>query len=110
MAGKGKVRDAGLERRWRRLVRSWAKNGCSVREFCRREKVRESAFYYWRRELERREGKSKGPRSSGVFVPVPLAAEAVGSMEVRLRSGQVLRLGAAFDPGRVAELVRLLEG
>ena len=112
MAGKGSVRDAGRERRWRRVMRSWAKSGVGVREFCRREKLPETAFYYWRRELRRRDGekKRKGRQSSGAFVPVRLAGDFPVPVELRLVSGQVLRLGAAFDPGRVAELVRLLEG
>ena len=34
-------------------MRRWREGGQSVRTFCRAENVRESAFYFWRRELAR---------------------------------------------------------
>jgi len=36
---------------WRELVRRWKESGRSVREFCRAEGLRESAFFFWRRRL-----------------------------------------------------------
>ena len=39
---------------WEEVVRRWREGGQSVRAFCRAEGVRESAFYFWRRELARR--------------------------------------------------------
>ena len=39
---------------WEEVVRRWKEGGRSVREFCRAEGLRESAFYFWRRKLGRR--------------------------------------------------------
>jgi transposase-like protein len=52
---KRKKRDGQPEAHWRRMVRGQGQNGLSIREFCRRNNLRESAFYFWRRELERRD-------------------------------------------------------
>jgi transposase-like protein len=53
-------RDVRLEARWRGLVEEYlagrvAGGGLGVREFCRRHKITESSFYFWRQELERRD-------------------------------------------------------
>ena len=54
MQGKGPLRDLEKEREWRERMRRRERSGESVRAFCRREDLRESAFYAWRRELARR--------------------------------------------------------
>jgi hypothetical protein len=47
-------RDAAKEGRWRDFVKRHAASGLSVREFCRRESLTESAFYAWRRTIGER--------------------------------------------------------
>ena len=51
-------RDLAKERGWRATLKRQAASGLSVRGFCRREKLAESAFYAWRRIVaaQRREG------------------------------------------------------
>jgi transposase-like protein len=44
-----------LERLWRRRVWAQRTSGLSVRAFCERHGLPESAFYFWRRELLRRD-------------------------------------------------------
>ena len=51
---KGNTRDPARERMWRQAVRDQARSGLTVRAFCRQSKLAESAFYFWRRELQRR--------------------------------------------------------
>jgi hypothetical protein len=55
--------DPEKERYWRRLVQGQGRSGHSVREYCRRAGVKESAFYRWRRELARRSETRKAARS-----------------------------------------------
>jgi len=52
---KGKVRDKGKEAWWRRTVCRERQGGLSVRASCQKQGVRAAAFYFWRRELVRRE-------------------------------------------------------
>jgi len=56
--------DPEKERYWRGLVQGHGGSGQSVREYCRQAGVRESAFYWWRRELARRNATRKTARSS----------------------------------------------
>ena len=78
---KGKQRDRQLERRWRRIVREHQHSGLSVRQFCRRSKLTETAFYFWRGELQRRQGEQEQRRRSdapaqAAFIPVHIAERA----------------------------------
>ena len=52
---KGANRDKGREARWRRIVDQHARSGLTIRQFCRDNDLTESAFYFWRRELQRRD-------------------------------------------------------
>jgi hypothetical protein len=51
--------DPERERYWRKVVWGQERSGQSVREYCRGAGVKESAFYWWRRELALR---SQAPR------------------------------------------------
>jgi len=57
------VRDVARERRWRDVLRRFARSGLEVRAFCRREMLAESAFYFWRREIAHRNAEM--PKPSG---------------------------------------------
>ena len=64
-------RDVGRERHWRRLLGQWRRAGMSVREFCQAVEVGESAFYFWRRELLRRDQEAAAANAGGArFVRV----------------------------------------
>jgi transposase len=92
-------RDAEKERfRCEALARR-AKSGLSVRAFCRRERLAESAFYAWRRTIGERDGKSVLPPKSRAtkriaFVPAVVTDEPrrESGVVIELIGGRVLRL------------------
>jgi len=49
------ARTRNKEARWRRIVRGHAKSRLSIRAYCDQRGVKEPAFYWWRRELARRD-------------------------------------------------------
>ena len=53
---KRRVRRGDPQRQsyWEAVVERWREGGQGVRAFCRAEGLRESAFYFWRRQLVRR--------------------------------------------------------
>ena len=107
---KGK-RDLTREARWRGLVAGQRKSGLSVRAFCSREQVTESAFYAWRREIGLRDQQKVAVRSPA-FVPVMMSGMAAGSdghIVIELRDGRVLRVPPGLLTVRITELVRAIE-
>jgi hypothetical protein len=131
MAG-GKSRDRRREARWRRIIREQGRSGLSVREFCSRGKLTETAFYFWRRELRRRrvedstrwaEQEQRRPRKRPVgarpvgraaFVPVTVAQDVVahahGRLEIELSGGRRVHVAAPVDRQALADVLAVLEG
>ena len=126
--GGGRDRDRRRESYWRRAVGEQRGSGLTVRDFCRRGKLRESAFHFWRRELERRDAEQEqrqGPRKARTaksrrtqrtpaFVPVRLAEPAPpvagGRIEIELSSGRRVRVIAPVDRQALMEVLAVLEG
>ena len=122
---KSKSRDRQREARWRRVIRDHGRSGLGVREFCRRGKLRETAFYFWRRELQRRDGerheaeqeqrrppkRSVGERPAGrvAFVPVTVAQDVVphtgGRIEIELSGGRRVHVTAPVDRQALANVL-----
>ena len=111
---QGKSRDPQRERLWRQHLARQTGSGLTVREFCASYDLSESAFYFWRRTIAARDRAGrKSPERQPAFVPVTVV-EAPGAtdapIDVRLRSGQRLRLRAGCDRRLLADLLALLEG
>jgi hypothetical protein len=124
MRHKGPARDRAKEREWRERMRR-RRSGESVRAFCRREDLRESAFYAWRRELARRrkehqtlrtEGKgaeTSPPAGAVRFLPVRVAEagrrDDPGGVEILVNAGLAIRVRPGFDRQTLLEVVAVLE-
>jgi hypothetical protein len=115
-------RDPKRERFWRETVRRQKGSGVTVRAFCAREQLAETAFHAWRRILrerdaERRPAPIPAPAAPApAFVPMVVrgaerpepAADA--DIAIDLRGGRVMRLPASIPADRLAALVRAIEG
>ena len=58
MAQRGRERDRIREEFWRATLQRRHSSGLTVRAFCRRERLHESSYHFWRRELKRRDAES----------------------------------------------------
>lgn len=128
--------DRSLEKEafWKLAVDEWRSAGTTIREFCRSNGLKESAFYFWRRELAKRAGapviesgirKPRKPRAkpqaepaqspTAMFLPLTLrpsgsapseGAES-GSIEIVV-GGHRLRVSPGFDEETLSRLLRML--
>ncbi len=111
----GRSRDGKKELFWRRMVRKHAGSGLRVRAWCRRHGQRESAFYWWRAELVRRDaaGREERGAASPAFVPVHITDDAGGgcgaAIEIALGSGRLVRIRGPVDRQTLADVVAVLE-
>ena len=125
MSRQGSQRDPVKERFWRDALQRQKASGLSIREFCARHKLIETAFYSWRSEIRRRDGESaaspapvsrvparkRGESTARVrakktrsaverpkFLPVAVTGMVAGSpVEIALPSGVVLRVSRECD-------------
>lgn len=100
--GNGKKRrDPARERQWRGRIRQQGRSGLSVRAFCEQHKLPETAFYFWRRELARRDGASPRPRvASRPSHPAkssPKRARRPRWAQLRVTPAELARPGAAIE-------------
>ncbi|HWA49605.1 MAG TPA: hypothetical protein VG742_15135 [Dongiaceae bacterium] len=119
-AEKGPHRDPAKERIWRERIEQFAASGRSVREFCTAQGLRETAFYFWRSEIQRRDGqvqprrqqtRSRSRRRVGfarVVVRSPQPAVQDG-LRLQLGGGRELLLPASMALEQVARLIRAIE-
>ena len=50
------------ERRWQQLLEKWRFSGLPGTAFCRRRRLKESAFRFWQKEVPYRERRRQGGR------------------------------------------------
>lgn len=129
--------DSEKQMYWEEVVRRCKESGQSVRNYCRAEGLRESAFYFWRRELARRSQPSgavsqrlpeafqvtaavRSPkrlsaarREGTSFLPVRVVedatVEAVHGVEIVLAHGRTVRVPAGFDRQTLVDVLAVLE-
>src|SRR5208282_3339692 len=107
-----KKQDVEKRRFWQRMIGEAARSGTSIREFCRRHRLKESQFYWWQRKLKagrqertlRRQGIDREAASFAVVTGESGATDA--GIELVLWAGRRLRIskGVAEDtlPGVLA--------
>ena len=128
------IRDPKREAFWRRTLARHQGSGLNIRDFCRSEKLPETAFYFWRRTIrqrgpaqhesagggnKRRRPKQRRPkqrrpkrpnRKLPAFVPLVLGnVSPTAGITLELRGGRSLRLSEAFPVERLAALLRAVE-
>jgi transposase-like protein len=113
-------RSPAWNRGWgRQHLEAQAESGLSVHDYCFAYGLEAHTFYNWRRRLNRERptptGKDDASRLPAQLVfaevvlvsPAPVSSESV--VEVVLRCGRRLQVGADFDEGALRRLVGLLE-
>jgi hypothetical protein len=107
MARSGQVSSEGREQIWRERVQQQQASGQSVREFCVGAGLSLPSFYWWRRELRKRDAR-RGAEYRPRFVPVRVT-DAASVLEVVLGGGCVVRVGGRFDAAHLRAVVAALE-
>jgi len=94
-------RDRKKEAFWRRMMARQPSSGMSVRAWCRKHSVRESSFYWWRRQLARRDAPAP------VLVPIRVGADrsASDAFERSAVSGALSRIEIVLPARRRVRLI-----
>src|ERR1700733_5020980 len=118
----GKRRDPAREKFWRRTIRDQHLSGLSVRDFCRRQGLKDWTFRWWRQELARRDQvPSMAPageptEAAPIFLPVQVvdlqavSPPPIPPIEIVLPTGLIVRAPSGFDPRTLGHVLAVLEG
>jgi hypothetical protein len=107
--------DAEKARYWQRTISEAARSGMSIREFCRRRRLRESQFYWWQRKLKAsREARTvRRPGAGGSQASFALVSEEAGvtdaGIELVLGDGRRLRIRQGVEEETLRSVLAALD-
>lgn len=109
--GKGDARKA---RYWQQTLGEAARSGMSIREFCRRRRLKESQFYWWQHRLraarpERAISKPGAREGAASFALVSEDAAVDAGIELVLGDGRRLRITKGVDEATLRTVLAALE-
>lgn len=105
-------RDLKRERTWRRHIAEQRTSGQTIRSYCDAHHIRETAFYFWRQEIAKRDRDAKAEaKAAPAFVPVAVIDAPTRidmPIDVRLAGGHRVRIRSGCDRVLLADVIRLL--
>ena len=110
--GKGNVKEV---RHWQELLGEAARSRISIREFCRRRRLKESQFYWWQRRLRLsgRDGAASRPGVNGQRASFALVSEEAGAIDAGIelvpRGDRRLRITRGVDEATLRTVLAALE-
>jgi hypothetical protein len=118
---KQKARDKGKEAFWRKTQRQQASSGLTIRAYCRKHRLGEPLFYFWRRELARRDLIRKQRsfvavrvrEESGAKNPVHNGgsqANRIGCLKIACAGGYRVMVSGPVDRQALRDVLAVLEG
>jgi hypothetical protein len=108
MASGAATRDLKKEATWRRHMIAQADSGLSIGAYCQRHGLPGHGFYWWRRELARRDAQ-KPPAFVPVTVVAPEARSQGNWIEIVLPGERQVRVMGPVDRQTLADVLSVLE-
>jgi transposase-like protein len=107
--------DTEKELFWQGIFKQYSKTQEPIRVFCRKNNLREAQFYYWRKKF-RDENKKTCPSPEFAEITLPktnnLSSESDpldnNQIDIRLTSGNKLRIGNGVSLQRIAAIIKML--
>jgi len=121
-------RSVAKEQAWRDTFTEQARSGLKVAEFCRERGITTSVFYFWRKEIARRDAERNSTPS---FIETSIAKSAMDFAEVEVTKPKLstdsiqqnatpilihlahdcrVEVPAGFDAQSLREIIRVLRG
>lgn len=104
------------EKSWIPILAEWKKSGLGPREFCRRRRLRESAFWHWKQEIPERERRRQERRPVGSLkpalriLPVRVVQSPASRVPLEILVGdRTLRIPGDFDASVLRKILGVLE-
>lgn len=103
-------RDLKREQIWRRHLEQQRTSGVTVRAYCLANALRETSFFYWKKEIAKRD-RETAANAKPAFVPVAVINAPTRSdtpIDVRLAEGHRVRIRSGCDRVLLADVLAML--
>jgi hypothetical protein len=91
---------------WRARISEQERSGVSVKQFCAQQGITEQSFYHWRKRLQ-----TPGSMRFALVEAEPRRGTAEhAALELVLRTGERLRIGAGVDAATLRQVLEALRG
>ena len=88
---------------WQKQVKDWQESGLKISLFCRKHKLTQAQFLYWRRKL------ASQTIIQEDFVEVKPDMKSLAVIyEITLAEGMSVRVGAGFDPEVLKRIILIM--
>jgi hypothetical protein len=105
-------RDASRERLWRRHLQQQRSSGLTVRAFCSLHQLKETSFFFWKKEIAKRDCEAAPAAPTPAFVSVSIvespAPRRETPIDIRLAAGPCVRVRSGCDRGLLADVLAML--
>ena len=97
-------------KKWKNHIKQWESSGLSQAEYCRKYKLSDKSFYYWKRRL-----KSAGKTISFLQIPDSAFQETIpdkihlnNSLKILIHNGLQIEINDNFNPETLKKAVEVL--
>lgn len=94
---------------WRRMIEKQACSGMAVAVWCRKRRLDPSSFYWWRRQLARRDTEKKQASFIPVHVTEDMPGNGSGEIEIVLTDGRRVRIHGRVDRQMLSDVLAVVE-
>lgn len=110
------AKDAALEEKWKERVNEYHQSGLSIRDWCRKNELKETTFKYWIYRFNNSEQKSNTTNTDFAEVLLPSANisnivinESAAAMLTLTYGSYSIGIADGFNPVTLAELIKVLQ-
>jgi antitoxin component of MazEF toxin-antitoxin module len=93
---------------WRRMIEKQAFSGMAVAVWCSKRRLDSSSFYWWRRELARRDAEKKQASFVPVHIAEDLSFNSSGQIEIVLVGGRRVCIRGRVDRQMLSDVLAML--
>lgn len=94
---------------WRRMIQKQVCSGMAVAAWCLKRRLDPSSFYWWRRQLARRDTQKKQVSFVPVHVTEDVPGNGSGEIEIVLAGGRRVRIHGRVDRRMLSDVLAVVE-
>lgn len=104
-----KNQDSQAQQEWAERIERWRTSGQNVSDWCKKNRINRSLFYYWRKQLIRSPSRFREESTTHAFVEIPEEPPSDTGIEIECQN-LIVRIKREFDPKTLQSCLQILRG